>query len=164
MFVCKKRCRCGPSSLQTESFRNKIIAPYHPLCKSLAHPDVSDHFERKIVLTNMIVDFYERECDLYVLLALEVDVRPPRGPIHCKRYKWPADWQARVPTQATSHIFIEPLKVRTLKKIIPESWHTQPAKHSFHTFPLSYCVEIILLSKDDSRSNLTFNLDEKQTR
>ena len=41
----------------------------------------------KIILTNMIVDFYEGECDLYVLLALEVDVRPPRGPIHCKRYK-----------------------------------------------------------------------------
>ena len=41
----------------------------------------------QIILTNMIVDFYEGECDLYVLLALEVDVRPPRGPIHCKRYK-----------------------------------------------------------------------------
>ena len=41
----------------------------------------------KIILTIMMVDFYEGECDLYVLLALEVDVRPPRGPIHCKRYK-----------------------------------------------------------------------------
>ena len=64
----------------------------------------------------MIVDFYEGECDLYVLLALEVDVRPPRGPIHCKRYKWPADWQARVPTQPTSHIFSEPLLKKTKKR------------------------------------------------
>ena len=73
--------------MQTESFTNKIIAPYHPLCKRLANPDVLDHSKRKIILTKMIVDFYEGECDLYVLLALEVDVRPPRGPIHCKRYK-----------------------------------------------------------------------------
>ena len=66
----------------------------------------------------MIVDFYERECDLYVLLALEVDVRPPRGPIHCKRYKWPADWQARVPTQPTSHIFSKSL-LKNIKKDHP---------------------------------------------
>ena len=115
-----------------------------------------------IILAKMIVDFYEGECDLYVLLALEVDVRPPRGPIHCKRYKWPADWQPGVPTQPTSHILSKSLW-KNAQKDHTNVTHSQVSAVFLHSsFP--YCVEIIALSKDDSRSNLTFNLDEKQTR
>ena len=87
MFVCKKdvfvdRPLCKLNHLETKLSHHTIL-----FARGWPIQMFRIISREKTILAKMIVDFYEGECDLYVLLALEVDVRPPRGPIHCKRYK-----------------------------------------------------------------------------
>ena len=87
MFVCKKDIVVDRPLCKLNHLETKLL--HHTILFARGWPIQMFRIisREKIILKYMIVDFYEGECDLYVLLALEVDVRPPRGPIHCKRYK-----------------------------------------------------------------------------